>query len=80
MEITSVLSEKTQQIGSDRGIRIWLILRKNEWDALRDYTSEMLEQVVASELLNGISEECENPAGRLFNRASAQSIGLLSEE
>lgn len=53
---------------------------KNEWDALRDYTSEMLEQVVASELLNGISEECENPAGRLFNRASAQSIGLLSEE
>ena len=53
---------------------------KNEWGELRDYTSEMLEQVVASALLKDMLEECENPAGRMFNRTAAQSLGLLSEE
>jgi len=53
---------------------------QNEWDALRDYTSEMLKQAVSTELLNDISEECENSAGRTFDQAAASSLGLLSAE
>ena len=53
---------------------------KNQWDELRNYTSEMLEQVVASALLNDISGECENSAGRTFDQATASSLGLLSAE
>jgi len=51
-----------------------------EWGELTAYVREMLDENIASALLENISKECDTPAGRAFNSTAAIGMGLASED